>query len=412
MGDRKRILQKNLRLYRWFQILSITPFFLPVVVMLWQQKGLGFAEIYLLQSIFALSMVILEVPTGMIADRVGKKLSLTLGCFVLIFGYAGYGFGEGFRSFVVAEVLIALGQSFLSGADSALLFDTLKALGREGEYRKHESRSRSAQMLSFAVCLLLGGWIGSYSFRLTAFLSGVGPLLGLWIAWRMIEAAPIEPKGPREFWISQKSLLKSAGKFVAKHRFVRWQIAFRAVLLTSTSWLLWMYQPYMQQVGLPIWAFGVAFAGFNIFSAAMCHLSDGLASRLGRERTLVLLVGLSLLPLMFMGLILHPAGVLLILGHQAIRGIGRPLFSDWILQFTYADKRATVLSIASLTSSLFYAATAPLIGWIGSHHSLSQAFLWQAALLTGCFTMLLVFYVRIPAKYFEPKVVGPVVSRA
>jgi fucose permease len=122
--------ETTLRLFPWFAALSLVPLMVPVMVLFWEDNGLDTFDIYVLQAAFALASVLLEVPTGLVADRLGKRASLLSGQIAVAVGCVIYALGTGFWSFLVAEVVLALGVSLLSGADAALLYDSLQRLGR------------------------------------------------------------------------------------------------------------------------------------------------------------------------------------------------------------------------------------------------------------------------------------------
>ena len=146
-----RSLERNLKLYPIFSAVCFTPVMLPVIVLFFEENGLSLSDIFLLQAAFGIAMVALEVPTGMVADRLGKRTSLILGESVLFVSMIGYASSDSFATFLAAELCMALGAALYSGAGSALLYDTLKALGREDEYTAREGRAKSAMMVSFAV---------------------------------------------------------------------------------------------------------------------------------------------------------------------------------------------------------------------------------------------------------------------
>ncbi len=404
LPEQKKAYERNLRLYRWYLPFSFSPFALPIIVLFWQRNGLDTFEMYLLQTIFSIAVVVMEVPTGMVADRLGKRLSLVIGSSICAVSWIFYSIANGFWTFVAAEITIALGIAFMSGADSAMLYDSLSRLGRAREFRSREGSARSLQMVSLGVCMLPGGFIGEYSQRLTLGLSAIGPFLAFLVALRMTEAGrSVRHPTFSDSLRSYGELMRAALKFVAKHRLVRWYILFGAALIASNRWLLWLYQPYMEQTGFPVWGFGVAFALFNFFAAGASRVAHRTLDRLGNGRMLALLAALDVLPMLGMALVHHPLGWLFVFGHQAIRGFSRPIFSDWILRYTFEDKRATVLSLASFAQHLIFAVTAPLIGWVGVRVAMSGTLYFQAALATLLLGALLVAYHRIPAKYFRPK---------
>jgi MFS family permease len=186
-------LRANLWRYQAFQVLVTAFLFMPVIVLFWQENGLDPFDIYLLQGLFAVAVVLLEVPTGMIADRLGKRASLIAAAGLIAVGMVVYSVSSSFALFLSAEVVLAVGVALVSGADSALLYDTLHRLGRQNDFRRLEGNARGMQMASIALFTILGGFVGEISYRATIWLSGLGPLLALVVAIGFVEANPRSP---------------------------------------------------------------------------------------------------------------------------------------------------------------------------------------------------------------------------
>jgi len=397
-------LERNLRTYPLFAAVVHMPFFVPIVVLFWEDNGLDMLDIFVLQGLFAVAMGVLEVPTGMIADRVGKRTSLLWGCAIAIAALVVYACGHSFGVFLVAEVLFALALALFSGADTSLLYDSLKALGREDEYTAREGRARAWQMLSIAGSTLIGGFIGAVSLRGALWATVLGPVLGLLVARRFVEVQPrAADQSLRAAWAGYLELLRATLKLVRKHALVRRLLLFQAVFTGTSTWLLWMYQPYMGHVGWPIWAFGAGFAAFNLFAAFSSHRAQRVAGRLGPHRTIVLLILLQALPPLFMANTTAGWGVLLIFGHQAVRGIARPVLAGRILSQVWADKRSTVLSVSSLFSRIFFAMSAPIVGAAAREMTIPDALLFQAVCTAVILAALFEAYRRTPPKYFAVK---------
>lgn len=387
-----------------FSAIVHTPLFLPVAVLFWGDNGLDLFDVYLLQGLYAVAVVALEVPTGMVADRLGKRTSLLAAATIYFLAMLFYSTGNGFWSFLAAELGLAMAGSLYSGADNALIYDTLAALDRTREYTRWSGRARAVQMASIGVSSVLGGLVATWSLRTTVGLSAIGPGLAMIVALGFVEVQrPAGGGSLAKELHAYRQLLRSAMGFVAKHRLVRFYVVFFAVLNGSTMWLLWLYQPYMEYSGLPLWAFGLAFAVYGLFAAAVGTFADRLEEAFGPRGSLVALGVLQIAPLMLMATVVHPASFLFVLGHQANRAIGRPILTNRILAFTWADKRSTVLSIAALGSRLVFALTAPLIGYATNALSLPEALWLQAGILGVCGVLLSVEWARVPAKYHTPK---------
>ncbi|MDP2888783.1 MAG: MFS transporter, partial [Bacteroidota bacterium] len=135
----KNILQLYLiKVAKWFNLV------MPIVVLFYQDNGLSMSQIFLLKSIYSIAMVVAELPSGYLADVWGCRRTLLFGAVMGTIGIVIYSISSDFASFAVAEVILGVGFSFVSGADSALMYDSLKAENRENEYIKFEGRITSA----------------------------------------------------------------------------------------------------------------------------------------------------------------------------------------------------------------------------------------------------------------------------
>jgi len=88
----------------------------------------------LLQSIYSIGVLVLEIPSGAIADYFGKRISLIIGSFIFGLGFILYGLGSTFLHFAIGELVAALGMSFISGADSAFTHEHLKEHDKEDQF--------------------------------------------------------------------------------------------------------------------------------------------------------------------------------------------------------------------------------------------------------------------------------------
>ncbi|MFX0052921.1 MAG: MFS transporter, partial [Candidatus Hermodarchaeota archaeon] len=165
-----------------FQILGfdITVLIVPVIVLVWLDAGLSFSEILLLQGLFVVPTLILEVPSGSFADYWSRK-----GCTVvyhLLFGVAMliYAVGNDFTLFAIAEVTAGIGVAFQTGSETALIYDSLIAIEKDSKvtFGKMISQRMTIMFIGGALGALTGGIIGTFSLiRMPIFLTFFGHLL-------------------------------------------------------------------------------------------------------------------------------------------------------------------------------------------------------------------------------------------
>ena len=144
---------------RWFMLI------MPIIVLFFQENGLSMKEVLLLQSFFSIGVILFEIPSGYFSDVIGRKTTIILGCVLGFIGFSVYSFSYGFLGFLIAELILGLGSSFLSGTNSALIYDTLVQSKKEKDYKKIEGRLASIGNFSEAIASFLGGFVALISLR-------------------------------------------------------------------------------------------------------------------------------------------------------------------------------------------------------------------------------------------------------
>ena len=148
---------KNIKTYYLYSTFAELLILGPILVLFLVAKGLSFTEIMVLQSISTIAVVLFEVPTGAVADKIGRKESLLLGSLLWAVSLGNYVVGNSFPMFMLAEVIFSLGATFKSGADNALIYDSLKVMGREKEFQGIEGKARSFALYAQGIAFPLMG---------------------------------------------------------------------------------------------------------------------------------------------------------------------------------------------------------------------------------------------------------------
>src|SRR5688572_26215708 len=102
-------------------------------------RGLEFDEIMVLSALYSAVVIFVEIPTGAMADRMGRRVTMMAGALAMVAACLVSFGAHSFAAFALAEALAAISISLCSGADSAYLFDLLAADGRAEEYPHRES---------------------------------------------------------------------------------------------------------------------------------------------------------------------------------------------------------------------------------------------------------------------------------
>lgn len=161
---------RNVALYPWFKFFQNLVFWQAIWFLFFQQELSG-AEAILLYVIYDVGTTVMEVPSGYMSDRLGRRRTLIASAVVASAGAALIAFGDGFVIFACAQVLLGAGSAFASGTDNAFLYESLAADGREDETEAQETRSWQFSLIGLALSAITGGLMAQWGYGL-AFAAG------------------------------------------------------------------------------------------------------------------------------------------------------------------------------------------------------------------------------------------------
>src|SRR3989344_7269292 len=143
-------------IYRFFQAMFLVA---PIFVLFLTENGLSITQVMFLQAYFYVILLLLEVPSGAFADKYGRKTSIILSSLFVFFGHLTYALGYSFAVFMIAETIYGIAVSLWSGTDSAFLYDTLKNLKREKEFKKVFGNYYAINFIFLGLGGILGGYL-------------------------------------------------------------------------------------------------------------------------------------------------------------------------------------------------------------------------------------------------------------
>lgn len=178
-------------------------FFFATYQLFLASRGMDLLEINIINMFYMLGIFLLEVPTGAFADTFGRKKSIVLGCFLLSSSFLVYFYGNSLWIFVVAELIGALGATFLSGALEAWVVDSLAYHNYAGDLTQVFRREIYFKHLSIIGASLIGGYLGEIDLSWPWLVSAIS-IFGTGIfAWIFL----------KEQWVVKKQLIFSFASF-------------------------------------------------------------------------------------------------------------------------------------------------------------------------------------------------------
>ena len=378
-----RPLKGNIRKLYAFSVLKMTLFPMAVITLFWKdQIGLSLTEILLLQAIFSVACILMEYPSGYLSDRIGYRSALILACLLAIAGWSFYTIATSFSGVLLAEIILGGAWAFISGSDTALLFETLRARGLEGSYARFDGRMTGAAQTGEAAGALFAGVMYA-AWPLMPFIFQIG----IWTICLILCISMVEPPQEGETAIHSHlaEALRTCRYAFLDNRHIRATILFGALLGLASFYTVWLIQPYMQETGVPLAWFGPAWAGANLTVALFSLISHRLHSGFGPVGMVVLFIVLIVAGYAGLGLTATVGSFLFYYLLTAMRGLQGPLMRNHLQRAGQRSNRASILSLHSLCFRVLFVATGPLVGMAADHLGLRPTFI----VLTMAFTALL-----------------------
>jgi MFS family permease len=372
--------KRNIRTYYFYTIFSNLLILGPILIIYLKAKGLTFTQIMLINSISAVSVVLFEVPTGAVADRIGRKYSVIIGAGLWGISLMVYVFARGFYLFALAEIIFALGSTFKSGSDIALIYDSLKKLNREDEFQRIEGRAKSYSFYAQAVGSIAAGFLYKLNMELPMIISSVFMVLTVIVSLLFIEP-PIEDKHDTKAETYIKQITES-GKYILSNEKVKAIILYSMVFYIFYRAGFFFYQPYFQEVNIPVDYFGVIFFIFNITAGIISKNSYKIMNKT-KKKTLMFLSSLLIASFIILGITKIWIGVFAILFQQVARGLYIPVTRKYLNKNIPSNKRATILSFFSLLTNLSAALAYPLFGALSDFTNIFTTHIVIAAVMTA-----------------------------
>ena len=364
----------NIRKLFLFSILMELPLWLPIwVLYLRDQLGFSLTQITLLDIPFFLFIVFAEVPTGAVADRFGRKFSLMLGAGFYAIAVFVLGSANNYAIVLVSYVTWGLAVTFRSGADIALLYDSLKEAGREQDFQRVNSVLFAARSCALVAGLLLGAPLAAstsftFTFKASALIGAAAFLIALTVREPRHDAdRPHEP-----YFHTLRDGIKDAWRRPA----LRYIILYSGVLTAGTFGPLIVFQqPWLAEHGVSTANLGIWQAPPRAGAILAALGGAWLLKRTGeRAAFFALPVGLVGFNLALAG-IDHSWAAVAFLGMGLSNGLQDPALSTYVNHRIESRRRATILSVQNVVGNLILAAMQPVGGLIADAYGLQAVFL-------------------------------------
>lgn len=371
---------------------SFGGFILPVYVLYFRYFSINLLQVALLAVVFEASVLVFEIPTGLFADRFGRKASVIIGFALFAISGAVFIFFRHFTGFLTGEILFGLGEAFISGAGEALAVDSITAADKEPYLKQLFARRSRVRIVFTALFMMAAGWAFVRFPELVFYPVLIGSLAGFAAAFFFVRNPAPEKEKPKFF-------APIAGMF----RQIRAIPVLRIIFLVSlaANFSFEGADQYWQVLGTELFDIDVAYFGvLTALGAVLAFILVGpvvrrFSGNLSMPLLIILLAGVAISSMPnISGMLLPTLLVIYFVSKELII----PLFSTSINTAIASEGRATFLSGYNLTCSIGEVASGLIVGYIAAYLGLPVVFVLCGGLLV-LFTLVMLVYSQLkPAR--------------
>ncbi|MDD5086982.1 MAG: MFS transporter [Candidatus Nanoarchaeia archaeon] len=383
--------QSNIWKYYVYQFFSGFYLIESIGILFYLLAGISYLQLSIIEVIGLVVVVLLEIPSGTFADLIGRKYSVFIGLFLTGIGLILIAYGFSYVFFLIASFIGGIGASLISGADTALLYDSLKKLKKETQFNKVFGKGKSIFFVSVVIAAAVGSLIYVVNRPLVFYINGFIFILGAFFFLSMYE-----PKNHKNSFSLKKQIkhIKDSLKYTIQNKKLTWVISFSIFSGAFISIFHNMLrQPYMKSVGIDIAVFGILTSILFLSRSLVSYKTYDIEKRIRERVSLYFVVFLQSITFFAMAFINIFWAFIFVVIIYCIWSYQEVIMECYCNRHMNSKQRATLISIHNFFRSSFLAISFLFIGWIVDLTSISFSLyiLSGASLLFG---LILLFFRR------------------
>ncbi|MGZ7444125.1 MFS transporter [Paenibacillus sp. TH7-28] len=340
----------------------------------WEQRGMTIPMVIYAEIVYALTVVLLEVPSGVLSDRWGRKKMLVTSAILVCCEFLILLFATEFWHFAVAVFLAGIARSASSGSENALLYDSLLRQGEAASFEKRLGRLNACDFVSAMLAALCGSLLaGRFGLELNYWISLGSALAALLLTLLLVEpAVKVGEQGAKADGgpgkadvqpvtidvqmvgetIPFKRYITDSLRFFRKHPGVCLVICSGMVTGTAMVYIYEFWQLYVDRLGMPLAYFGALSAAIMLLQLPGSLLAHTLIARFGPKTLIIIVLAVQAIGFAYAAANQDYTGLAAMLVICLFAGVMEPLASGYLHHRIDSGKRATMDSFQSLGEKL------------------------------------------------------------
>ncbi len=354
-------MQANVWKYYVFHFFLNFQLWLPIwIIYLTEERGLTLGQVTLIDVPFWLSIIVLQIPAAAIADRWGRKPTLLASAAAFAAAVTFFGLAANFWLILCSYMVWGVAFALLSGTESAFIYDSLKAVGRESEYPKIYGRGWAVATVGGLGGTLLGAPIAdATSLPFPIVLSGGLASFAAVAAFTFKEPLIRDHEAPHS---SYGQIIRDAFAIVRQKPAVRYGIMYFGLITVGSIGPIFFFQKFLVEHNVDLWELGLWQTPMRLAAVGGALVAYRLITTVGERRTFygmaIALVASYALLASWDSVYAQVAFPLL----NATVVLSQPTVTNLLNRLVESEQRATVISLTNLTRSAILIPSAPLLG--------------------------------------------------
>ena len=389
MNNYKKNLYYNY-IYEFFLNLKLTQLLWPTYLIL---KGFTLVDVGIAEGLFHLTSLLCELPTGMISDLYGRKISRFIGRILSIIEVILLLTATSRWHIYLAFIISALSYNMESGTDSAYVYDLMLENKDEKNFPKIQGKREVILQAGSFIGIFIGGFFADISYSLTYFISLVIILISIFFLLKMKE---IKNKHYQKTNIIQGIIYQyriSYDLFKSNHQIIYIILAYSLFSASITTCHYYLTN-YWKEMNITMSAISFFLSLENIAGIIAGLVAYKIIQYFPKKKIMLILPLFIIIGLM--GIPFFPISIIAMIFIGFVESLLYVSVTTFLNEIISSDTRATLLSCMSMIDSIVMVLYFPTFGWIGSHFSLKNAFLTLAVIST----LVYIVYQRIIRKKF------------
>ncbi|MDP2673389.1 MAG: MFS transporter [Dehalococcoidia bacterium] len=383
--------QANIWKFYLFQFLLNFQLWWPIwVIYLTEERGLSLGQVTLIDVPFWGSIIALQIPAAAIADRWGRRPTLLAGALFFSIAVTVFGLATSFELILVSYLIWGVGFALLGGTESAFLYDTLKALGREDEYPRVYGR---AWGLVFAAAMA-GTLLGAPVAKATDLSFPIVVSGGIAFLAVLAAASFTEPRleGGRRRHLSYGQIIGESVEILRRRPAVRYSVLFYGLITIGSIGPIFFFQPFLRQHGIGLGEVGLWQTPTRIAGIIGAVAAYRIIAALGERRTFYLMPAVLFASWALLAVWDSVYAQVAFPVMSLVVALSQPTVTDYLNRRVPTDQRATVVSLTNLARSAVLVPSAPLLGQLADRASLRASYWAGGALIAALALPLLALW--------------------